>query len=81
MYADITDKTWLGTTYTGPDEYYSPSPPRPDVNAYESGTTAILVITVKNPEEFDINVASVYVTFNWDALSLQPKRAPPILKL
>jgi len=62
VYADITDKTWLGTTYTGRDDYYDY-----DVKAYESGTTAILAITVRNWEGFDINVTSVYVTFDWDA--------------
>jgi len=62
VYADITDWTWLGTTYTGPDEYYGDY-----VNAYESGTTAVLAITVYNMEGHNITVTSVYVNMDWDA--------------
>ncbi len=66
VYADITGWTWLGTTYTGPDEYYSPSPPRPNINAYESGATAVLAVTVENEEGHNITVTSVYVNMDWD---------------
>ena len=68
VYADIPRDgwTWLGTTYTGPDEYYSPSAPRPDINAYESGATAVLAVTVENDEGRNITVTSVYVNMDWD---------------
>jgi len=60
-YAEITGKTWLGTTYRGRDEYYGD-----DVNAYETGTTAVLAVTVRNREGFAINVTKVYMTFDWN---------------
>lgn len=61
VYADITDWTWLGTTYTGWDEYYGD-----DVNAYESGSTAVLAVTVANFEGYNITVTSVSVNMDWD---------------
>jgi hypothetical protein len=37
------------------------------VNAYESGAAAVLTVTMRKWEGSDINVTSVYVTFDWDA--------------
>jgi tetratricopeptide (TPR) repeat protein len=61
VYADIYNWTWLGTTYTGWDEYYDDY-----VNAYESGTTAVLAVTVRNTDGHNITVTSVYVNMDWD---------------
>jgi len=61
VYADITGWTWLGTSYTGWDEYYDDY-----VNAYESGTNTVLAVTVENDEGYNITVTSVYVNMDWD---------------
>jgi hypothetical protein len=60
VYAEITKKEWLGTTYKGTDDYYGM-----EVNAYETLTTAVLAVTVKNDKTFTINITKVYVTFDW----------------
>lgn len=60
VYADITGWTWLGTSYTGWDEYYDDY-----VNAYESGTNTVLAVTVENDEGYNITVTSVYVNMDW----------------
>jgi hypothetical protein len=60
VYAEITKKEWLGTTYKGDDDYYDM-----EVNAYETLTTAVLAVTVKNDKTFTINITKVYVTFDW----------------
>jgi len=59
-YANITSRTWLGTTYSGRDNYYNR-----DVFAYKTGTTAILAVTVRNTEGTTINLTKVWVTFDW----------------
>ena len=61
VYADITGWTWLGTTYTGWDDYHNDY-----VNAYGSGTTAVLAVTVENEEGHNITVTSVHVNMDWD---------------
>jgi hypothetical protein len=61
-YADITGHTWLGTAYSGYDDYYNAN-----VNAYRTGSTAVLTVTVQNnrPSGSNISVTKVYVTFDW----------------
>ena len=63
VYADIPPDgwTWLGTTYTGDDEYH-----KDYVNAYESGTTAVLAVKMDGEEGHNITVTSVYVNMDWD---------------
>jgi tetratricopeptide (TPR) repeat protein len=61
VYADITGYTWVGTTYTGYDEYY-----QRDVNAYKVGSTAVLAVRVNNTQPSQaINITSVRVAFDW----------------
>jgi len=60
VYAGITGRTWLGTSASGYDIYYNR-----DVNAYRTGTTAILAVTVRNTEGTTINLTKVEVTFDW----------------
>lgn len=61
-YADITSHTWLGTAFTGHDDYYNAN-----VNAYRTGTTAVLTTTIQNnrPSGSNITLTKVYVTFDW----------------
>jgi len=61
-YADITGHTWLGTAFSGHDDYYNAS-----VNAYATGSTAVLTVTVQNnrPLGSNISITRVYVTFDW----------------
>jgi len=61
-YANITGTKWLGTTYSGHDDYYDAN-----VNAYLTGDTAVLAVTVRNAEGFDINITNVHVNFDWEA--------------
>lgn len=57
-----TPWTWLGTSYSGFDAYYNRT-----VNAYETGTQAVLMVTIKNTEGVQINVTKAMVTFDWGA--------------
>jgi hypothetical protein len=61
-YASITSPAWLGkiNLYSGTDDYYGQS-----VIAYETGSTAVLKITVTNTEGTTINLTKVWVTFDW----------------
>lgn len=61
-YADITSHTWLGSFYSGYDGYYNGN-----VVAYQSGSTAVLQVTVQNnkPSGSNISVTKVYLTFDW----------------
>lgn len=61
-FAEITGHTWLGTAFSGHDDYYNAN-----VNAYRTGSTAILTVTVQNnrPAGSNISVSRVYVAFDW----------------
>jgi hypothetical protein len=81
-YANITNRAWLGTTYTGIDNYYGDG----TVYAYREGSTAVLAVTVQNPNasapgRLGINITSVYVTFDWGATytSSQMSTTSPIV--
>lgn len=67
-YADIPNNglTWLGYTFSGTDAYYDQSA----VNAYRTGTTAVLAVGVNNANSIKwasnvINVTHVGITFDW----------------
>lgn len=59
-FADISNTTWIGYTFSGHDDYYGR-----DVVAYETGTTAVLVVTLTNNAGPDINISKVWVSFDW----------------
>jgi len=76
-YADITSRSWIGATYIGYDNYY-----RADIIAYKTGSTAVLITTVKNPNATSvtntINITSVYVTFDWGTTYSSNQLAKPV---
>ena len=61
-YGDIASHTWLGAFYSGYDGYYNRN-----VVAYQSGSIAVLEVTVQNnrPSPSNISVTRVYSTFDW----------------
>jgi hypothetical protein len=61
-YADIYDRAWIGTTFTGIDDYYGDG----TIFAFREGTTAVLAVTVRNTNTTSqFNVTSVYAKFDW----------------
>lgn len=61
VFAGIDGATWLGSIpIQGIDDYYGQG-----VIAYRTGTTAALIVTVRNTEGPTINVTGVWVTFDW----------------
>lgn len=59
---EITSTAWLGSTFTGRDDYYNAN-----VNAYAEEASAVLAVTVRNNLGTTINVTSVHVNFDWKA--------------
>jgi hypothetical protein len=62
-FADVYDRAWLGTTFTGVDTYYDQSM---TIYAYKEGATAVVAVTVRNTNGTSrFNVTSVYAKFDW----------------
>lgn len=62
-YADVYDRAWLGTSFTGVDAYFDQSM---TIYAYKEGATAVLAVTVRNTNGTSrFNVTSAYVKFDW----------------
>lgn len=56
-------RDWLGCAYEGSNEiYYNMNY---DIYAYETGSTAILIVSVENNYGTQINVSAVKVQFDW----------------
>ncbi len=66
--ADITSYSWQAPTFKGDDSFYGAPY---DIYAYETGSTATLIVTVENDyKEADvpkpINISAVGVRFDWN---------------
>jgi hypothetical protein len=60
--ADIESRSWLGTTYTGIDAFYGVGY---TIYAYETGSNATLIVSVKNHLNKPMNVSAIKVGFDW----------------
>lgn len=61
-FASISSHAWIGTAFSGNDDYYDAS-----INAYKTGSPATLLVTVQNnrPAGSNISITRVYVGFDW----------------
>ena len=73
-YTLTISRNWIGCTFRGNDPYYGGS-----VFAYETGSTAVLVVTA-TADGTQINVSKVTVSFDWGSnysVSFDPPREIP----
>jgi len=66
--ADITSSSWQAPTFKGDDSFYGATY---DIYAYETGSTATLIVTVENDYREagvpkPINISAVGVLFDWN---------------
>lgn len=57
--------TWTNYAFTGEDTFYKKTQNIRDVVAYQAGSTAMLIVSVKNNLTTPMNVSAVGISFDW----------------